>query len=118
MGVGVWLLQRWRLSDAEGWVVAAWCTSSVADALYLPALCTQVTPESTSVNCPGFDNVGLAFLTNFQLMTLTGWSFIMFRTIDNTSPFAGIYFIAIVMIGAYLLVSQSCSLVARDVLFF
>ena len=37
-------------------------------------------------------------------MTLTGWSFIMFRTIDNSSPFAGIYFYLLVLVAAYFLV--------------
>lgn len=67
----------------------------------------QEFPESTALNVPGFDNTGLAFLTNFQIMTLTGWSFVMFRTIDNTSPFSGIYFISLVLIGAYCLVSRA-----------
>ena len=60
--------------------------------------------NSTAVNTPGFDNVGLAFMTNWQIMTLTGWNFIMFRTIDNSSPFAGIYFYLLVFVSAYCLV--------------
>ncbi|GAX78390.1 hypothetical protein CEUSTIGMA_g5832.t1 [Chlamydomonas eustigma] len=63
------------------------------------------TPESTAVNTAGFDNAGLAFITNWQIMTLTGWSFIMFRTIDNSSPFAGIYTYLLVLVSAYFLVN-------------
>jgi len=63
------------------------------------------TGSTTAVNVPGFANVGLAFLTNFQIMTLTGWSYIMFRTIDNTSPFAGIYFITLLVLSAYCLIN-------------
>lgn len=71
----------------------------------LAAFLFQVSENNTAVNTPGFDNVGLAFLTNWQIMTLTGWNFIMYRTIDNTSPFAGIYFYLLVFASAYCLVS-------------
>ena len=39
----------------------------------------QVTPNNTAYNTPGFDNVGLAFLTNWQIMTVSGWTVIMSR---------------------------------------
>ena len=64
----------------------------------------QVTESSTAVNAASFSNTGNAFITNWQIVTLSGWNFIMFRTIDNSSPFAGIYFISLVIIGAYCVV--------------
>eukprot|EP00798_Chlamydomonas_sp_ICE-L_P015919 gene15919-22053_t len=59
-------------------------------------------PENfTSVSTAGFDNTGLAMMTNWQVFTLSGWYFIMFHAIDNTSPFAGIYFLLLLVLGAY-----------------
>lgn len=43
-------------------------------------------------------------------MTLTGWSFIMFRTIDNSSPFAGVYFYTLVLVAAYFMVCSIATL--------
>ncbi|GAX77245.1 hypothetical protein CEUSTIGMA_g4691.t1 [Chlamydomonas eustigma] len=63
------------------------------------------TAESTAVNAAGFHNAGLAFITNWQIMTLTGWTFNMFRTIDNSSPFAGIYSYLLVLVSSYFLVN-------------
>ncbi len=65
----------------------------------------QETSYSTAVSAAGFDNTGLAIMTNWQVFTLSGWYFIMFRTIDNTSPFAGIYFLLLLVLGAYCVVS-------------
>ena len=39
----------------------------------------QSLAQGTNVNVAGFDNVALAFLTVFQCMTLSGWSFFMYR---------------------------------------
>ncbi|KXZ54859.1 hypothetical protein GPECTOR_4g931 [Gonium pectorale] len=65
----------------------------------------EVTRRSNAVNIAGFDNVGLAMLTVFQSITLTGWSFTFYRTIDNINPSAAIYYIVLVSIGAYVLVN-------------
>lgn len=35
--------------------------------------------EGTNVNVAGFDNVGFSFLTVFQCMTLSGWTYVMYR---------------------------------------
>ena len=39
----------------------------------------QVTPNNTAYNTPGFDNVGLAFLTNWQIMTVSGPTWLGFE---------------------------------------
>ncbi|KXZ54857.1 hypothetical protein GPECTOR_4g929 [Gonium pectorale] len=65
----------------------------------------EITRHSNAVNIAGFDNVGLAMLTVFQSITLTGWSFALYRTTDNTNPSATIYYILLVSIGAYVLVN-------------
>lgn len=45
-------------------------------------------------------------LTVFQCITLTGWSFALYRTTDNTNPTASIYYVLLIAIGAYVLVSR------------
>lgn len=66
--------------------------------------CT-VTADSDAVNIAGFGHVGLGLLTVFQCITLTGWVYGMYRTTDNTSPAAVIFYVLLVAIGAYILVS-------------
>ena len=39
----------------------------------------QAFANGTNVNSPGFDTVGLALLGVFQSMTLSGWTYIMYR---------------------------------------
>jgi hypothetical protein len=40
-------------------------------------------------------------LTEFQCLTLTGWGYVMQRTMDNTSPLAAAWFISLVVFTAY-----------------
>ncbi|KAG2448926.1 hypothetical protein HYH02_006274 [Chlamydomonas schloesseri] len=53
------------------------------------------------VNVAGFDNTGLAMLSVWQALTLTGWVFMMYRTIDTYSLYVVIYYLTLVVIGAY-----------------
>ncbi|KAG2432797.1 hypothetical protein HXX76_008531 [Chlamydomonas incerta] len=57
--------------------------------------------EQHVVNVAGFDNTGLAMLSVWQALTLTGWVFMMYRTIDTYSLVVVIYYITLVVIGAY-----------------
>ena len=52
----------------------------------------------------GFDNVGFALLTVFQAMTLSGWSFIMYRAMDAVGGYAVAYFAPLVVFGTYFVV--------------
>jgi hypothetical protein len=52
--------------------------------------------EPTARNNASFDNTALGMLTVFQAMTLSGWSFIMYRAMDATSPVAVAYFVLLV----------------------
>ena len=40
-------------------------------------------------------------------LQVSGWTFIMFRVIDNSSPFAGIYFYMLVLVASYSLVRRA-----------
>ena len=70
---------------------------------------TQITAASDAINIAGFSNVGFSMLSVFQCITVTGWSFAFYRTTDNTSPVAAIYYVLLVSIGAYVLVGKGAA---------
>lgn len=74
--------------------------------LCLPAvLCvTQLYDYSLATQVAGFENVGQAMLSVFQSMTLTNWSFTMYRTMDFLSPAVVLYWFAMIIFGAYFVV--------------
>ncbi len=65
----------------------------------------QTTSYSTANTTAGWDNTAMAMLTDFQCLTLTSWGYVMYRTMDATSPFAAIYFVILIVFGAYFVVS-------------
>ena len=69
--------------------------------MYLPS---QLLEHQHTVNVAGFDNAGLAMLSVWQALTLTGWVFMMYRTIDTYSLYVVIYYLTLVVIGAYFVV--------------
>jgi len=48
-----------------------------------------------------FDNFYLSYLTVFQIITLEGWSNLMFALFDTTHKAVGIYFILLLLFGGY-----------------
>jgi hypothetical protein len=61
---------------------------------------------STAREMAGFDNVGYSMISVFQSMTLSNWSFTMYRTMDFLSPAVVIYWLAMIIFGAYFVVSN------------
>lgn len=59
----------------------------------------------TNLDVAGFDNVGTSLLTVFQCTTLGGWSYVLYRVQDNTSAFSIIYFVFLILFGAFFVVS-------------
>lgn len=72
---------------------------------FLCCCCSQLYPYSMSTQIAGFENVGLSMLSVFQAMTLTNWSFTMYRTMDFLSPAVVIYWFVLIIFGAYFVVS-------------
>lgn len=76
----------------------------------LSALCVCPTPAvqlyeyNTATQIAGFENVGMAMLSVFQAMTLTNWSFAMYRTMDFLSPAVVLYWFVMIIFGAYFVV--------------
>ena len=51
---------------------------------------------------PGFDNVGQAFLTIFQILTLESWVNLMYNFSDASAPIIStVFFILVVLIGTF-----------------
>ena len=56
--------------------------------------------ENPNYGVTNFDNFGYAVLSLFQVVTLEGWSDIMYKIMDADGWWASIIFMVIVMIGA------------------
>lgn len=54
----------------------------------------------------GFDNLGSSLLMVFQMITLSNWSFIMYRTVDNTGWYVAIYYVILILFGSYFMVNM------------
>lgn len=81
---------------------AAACSVSCVGLPWLPS---QVLESSTAFNVAGWDHFGRGFLTIYQCMTLTGWSYVMYRSMDSTSPFASIpFYTTFVLLSAFVVV--------------
>jgi hypothetical protein len=65
----------------------------------------QVLPHSVARQVAGTDNTALSIVTVFQSMTLSGWVFVMYRAMDVTNPASCAFFIAMIIFGAYFVVS-------------
>lgn len=60
--------------------------------------------RGTNLDVAGFDNIGASMLTVFQCTTLGGWSYVMYRTMDNTSGLSCVYYIFLILFGAFFVV--------------
>ena len=63
---------------------------------------TTFNPENDLSN---FDTIANAFLTCFQVVTMEGWSTIMYETMDAFTPIAFIFFILLVFMASYFLLN-------------
>lgn len=49
----------------------------------------------------GYDNVGTSLLTIFQIVTLSNWSFVMYRTMDSQGDATVLFFLVVIILGTY-----------------
>ncbi|XP_065065604.1 voltage-dependent T-type calcium channel subunit alpha-1H-like isoform X3 [Rhopilema esculentum] len=61
-----------------------------------------------------FDHTGLAIVAIFQVITLEGWSKIMYYLQDSYSPWVWIYFVALIVIGAYFMTNLCLVVIASQ----
>lgn len=62
---------------------------------------------------PGFDNIGAAMLTVFEVTTNSGWSYVMYRVQDAVHPVAIIYFVAIIFLCSYFVINLLLAVLKR-----
>lgn len=65
--------------------------------------CSKV--EHLVANAAGFDNIFVSMLTVFQCITVAGWSYVMYRSMDGTNQAAVVYYLLVVMFGAFFMMN-------------
>ena len=61
--------------------------------------------DSPNYGYTNFDNVLSAWLTIFQCISLEGWTQVMYNVADAVSPWGWIYFVLMVILGAFFAVN-------------
>ncbi|KAM4726218.1 voltage-dependent T-type calcium channel subunit alpha-1I-like [Anableps anableps] len=64
-------------------------------------------PNMGSIN---FDNIGYAWIAIFQVVTLEGWTDIMYYVMDSLSSWSFIYFIFLTILGSFVIMN-TCAIV-------
>ncbi|XP_056264693.1 voltage-dependent T-type calcium channel subunit alpha-1I-like [Pseudoliparis swirei] len=59
-------------------------------------------PNKGAIN---FDNIGYAWLAMFQVITLEGWSAIMFNVMDASSFWSFLFFIIVTVMGSFIMMN-------------
>jgi hypothetical protein len=52
-----------------------------------------------------FDNIGTSVMSVFRVITLEGWTNVMYNYLDASGNLAGIYFPIVVVIGSFFLLN-------------
>lgn len=58
-----------------------------------------------SASTSNFDNIGWALLTIFQILTTENWNNVLYDGIRSTGPHAALFFIAVVVLGHYIVLN-------------
>ncbi|XP_015766817.1 PREDICTED: voltage-dependent T-type calcium channel subunit alpha-1H-like [Acropora digitifera] len=67
-------------------------------------ICKEVGPNPF-YDLVSFDNIGIAWIVIFQVITLEGWSDIMYFVQDAHSSLSWIYFVVLIVVGSFFLVN-------------
>ena len=65
----------------------------------------SIVPESVNYGLTNFDNIGYAFLSVFQVVTLEGWTSIMNMSMDGSDWYACFFFVALVVVCAFFMMN-------------
>lgn len=52
-----------------------------------------------------FDDIGIGILSIFRVVTLEGWSQVMYNYMDSTGLFSSLYFPLVVLLGSFFLLN-------------
>jgi len=63
-----------------------------------------------------FDNVGYSFLAIFQMVTLEGWSFVLYNMMDTGHPLMGVFICSsLVVLCAFFLLNVILAVLAESI---
>jgi hypothetical protein len=69
--------------------------------------------QAYPATAPGFDNIGAAMLTVFEVTTISGWSYVLYRVQDAVHPAAIIYFVAIIFLCSFFVINLFLAVLKR-----
>ena len=89
------------------------CVHEIEGSVQCPVetpICNEYFPGSRNANpnenlYSNFDNTAVSFLTIFVAISLEGWSSVMFSIMETSGYAACVYFIILVVIGAYFVIN-------------
>ena len=68
-------------------------------------------PEDPEYGLPSYDHVGWAFLTLLQIITLEGWTDIMYITKDVYGQICVVFYVSAVLIGSFFLLNLALAVI-------
>lgn len=68
-------------------------------------LVRPVPPQSVDFGLTNFNHIGNAILVIFQVVTLEGWSNIMYHTMDSAGWFTCFFFLLLVVVGSFFMMN-------------
>lgn len=75
------------------------------------SLCVVGTNENDGWTA--FDNIAIASFTLFQMMTLEGWSDLMYAAQGSESSFAGYYFVVVILLFGFIVVNLYIAVIVQ-----
>ncbi|KAL4505974.1 hypothetical protein ABPG72_013735 [Tetrahymena utriculariae] len=69
------------------------------------------TMSNPQFNVTSFDNIFYSFLMVFQIITMEGWTQIMYQLFDAFSMFTVIYFVLLIFIGSFFLINLTLAVI-------
>ena len=70
--------------------------------------------EEINYGISNFDNIGYAILTIFQMITMEGWSKIMYINMDAQGDWVCLYFLALILVGSFFLLNLILAVIMRS----
>ncbi|ORX45219.1 hypothetical protein BCR36DRAFT_333569, partial [Piromyces finnis] len=74
------------------------------------------TKDNPFYNTIGFDNILTSCLTIFQIITMEGWSDILFMTSDSSSYFGVIFYLVIIILGNWFILQLIVAVISNNLM--
>ena len=82
--------------------------------IFYPSNHSQGYNENPGDGFVGFDNIGMAFLTIFQCLSLEGWVDVMYVAQDTVGWYAIFFFVPLIIIGSLFVMQLTLAVVANN----